>query len=70
MGSEMCIRDRTEDEAVERARDVGVLLGGLRPGVLRAATHLDVSDEDIEVAVAVLPDALGAATRTGAPEAR
>ena len=60
----------TEDEAVERARDVGVLLGGLRPGVLRAATHLDVSDEDIEVAVAVLPDALGAATRTGAPGAR
>jgi threonine aldolase len=60
----------TEDEAVERARAAGVLLGGLRPGVLRGATHLDVSDDDVELAVAVLPEALGAATRTGAPGAR
>jgi threonine aldolase len=60
----------TEDEAVERARDAGVLVGHLRPGILRAATHMDVADEDIDVAIAVLPNALGAATRTAAPEAR
>jgi threonine aldolase len=60
----------TEDEAVERARDAGVLLGGLRPGVLRAAAHMDVSDEDVGRAIEVLPAALGAATRTAAPRAR
>jgi threonine aldolase len=60
----------TEPEAVRRAREAGVLLGDLRPGVLRAATHMDVSDEDVERAIEVLPDALGAATRTGAPGAR
>jgi threonine aldolase len=43
----------------ERARGHGVLLGDLRPGWLRAVTHLDVSDEDIEQAIEVLPEALG-----------
>jgi threonine aldolase len=54
----------TEAEAIARAREHGVLLGDLRPGVLRAATHLDVSDEDVERAIELIPQALGA--RTGA----
>jgi threonine aldolase len=53
-----------EEEAVERAREHGVLLGHLRPGILRAATHMDVSDGDVERAVELIPQALGA--RTGA----
>jgi threonine aldolase len=47
----------TETEAIERARRHGVLLGDLRPGYLRAATHLDVSDEDVERAIEAIPQA-------------
>ncbi|HKP19560.1 MAG TPA: GntG family PLP-dependent aldolase [Gaiellaceae bacterium] len=49
------------DAAEARARigEHGVLLGLLRPGVLRAATHLGVSDEDIDSAIEVIPRALG-----------
>jgi threonine aldolase len=54
----------TEAEAVASARDHGVLLGDLRPGILRAATHLDVSDEDIDRAIGLIPAALG--VRAGA----
>jgi len=43
----------------ERARSRGILLGDLRPGWLRAVVHLDISDDDIEQAIEVLPDALG-----------
>jgi hypothetical protein len=32
----------------------------LRPGVLRLATYLGVTDEDVERAVAAIPRALGA----------
>jgi threonine aldolase len=46
-------------EAEARAREHGVLLGDLRPGWLRAVTHLDISDDDIEQAIEVLPEALG-----------
>ncbi len=53
-----------EEEALARLRGRGVLLANLRPGVLRAATHLDVSDEDVERALELVPAALGA--RTGA----
>jgi hypothetical protein len=35
----------------------------LRPGVLRAATHLDVTDEDVEQAIELIPRALGALVR-------
>ncbi len=56
----------TEDDAVARAREQGVLLGHLRPGILRAATHLDVSDDDIDRAIELLPQALTEA----APAAR
>jgi len=47
----------------------GVLVSDLRPGVMRAVTHLDVSDEDIDQALEIIPEALGA-TRTAAPRAR
>src|SRR5205823_8135221 len=39
-----------EPEAEERLAAHGVLLGHMRPGILRAATHLDISDEDIDQA--------------------
>jgi threonine aldolase len=35
----------------ERLRERGVGVGGLRPGWLRAVTHLDVGDEDIDQAI-------------------
>jgi threonine aldolase len=46
-------------EAKERIAEHGVRVGLLRPGVLRVATHLDVTDEDVERAVEVIPRALG-----------
>jgi hypothetical protein len=46
-----------------------VLVSNLRPGVLRAMTHLDVSDTDIDRALELMPEALGA-IRTAAPRAR
>ena len=42
----------------ERARRHGVLLGDLRPGMLRAVTHLGITDDDVEQAIALLPEAL------------
>jgi threonine aldolase len=47
-------------EALRRlaAEDVG-LSATIHPGVLRAVTHLDVSDEDVEQAIAKIPKALG-----------
>jgi threonine aldolase len=48
-----------EDEAVRLVGEQGVLLSRTRPGVLRAVTHLDLDDEDIERALAAVPRALG-----------
>jgi threonine aldolase len=42
----------------ERLADSGVLVGGLRPGWLRAVTHLDVSDEDVERAIERMQEVL------------
>ena len=53
----------------ERLRERGILLSNLRPGVLRAVTHLGVSDDDIDQAIEIIPDALGV-TRTAAPGVR
>jgi threonine aldolase len=50
-------------EARERLRAAGVLVGALRPGVLRAATHLDIGDDEIDRAVELIPRALGALVR-------
>jgi threonine aldolase len=47
-------------DALARIREHGVLLSQTRPGVLRAVTHLDVSDEDVDVALDAVPRALGA----------
>jgi threonine aldolase len=46
-------------EAVARIADAGVLVSGLRPGVLRAVVALGIEDEHIERAVAAIPRALG-----------
>jgi threonine aldolase len=40
--------------------DAGVLVSGLRPGVLRAATYLGVEDADVRQAVELIPPALAA----------
>ena len=49
----------SEPEAEKRLEEHGVLLGHLRPGILRAVTHMDVSDEDIDAAIERIPTALG-----------
>jgi threonine aldolase len=53
------------DEAVARARAAGVLMSfASRRDVLRAVTHLDVSAEDVERAVELIPGALTGARQT------
>jgi threonine aldolase len=52
--------------ALERLEREGVLLDGLRPGFLRAVTHLDVSDDDVEQAIEAIPAALEADRRVRA----
>jgi threonine aldolase len=44
--------------SIERLRERGVLLDGLRPGYLRAVTHLDITDDDVEEAIEVIPEVL------------
>ena len=56
-----------EPEAEERLKAHGVLLGHMRPGILRAATHLDISDDDIDRAIEAIPAAL---TRTAVLQER
>jgi threonine aldolase len=46
-------------EAQGRIAEHGVRVGLLRPGVLRVATHLGVSDEDVDRAIELIPGALG-----------
>ncbi|HEX3807714.1 MAG TPA: GntG family PLP-dependent aldolase [Gaiellaceae bacterium] len=48
-----------EDEALARVREQGVLLSRTRPRVLRAVTHLDLTDDDVEHAISAVPQALG-----------
>jgi threonine aldolase len=48
------------DEALARLRDAGVGLSStIHPTVVRAVTHLDVTDEDVERACELVPRALG-----------
>ena len=47
-----------ELDALARLRDAGVLLSPTRPGILRAVTHLDLSDDDVERALELVPQAL------------
>jgi threonine aldolase len=54
--------------AIDRMKDQGVLVSTtVHPTVVRAVTHLDISDEDIETAIAAIPQAL---IRTAALRAR
>jgi threonine aldolase len=54
----------TKPEALERLKQAGVGLSGtVHPTRLRAVTHLDVSDEDIERAIELIPRALGVLVR-------
>jgi threonine aldolase len=49
------------DEALASLRDAGVGLSStIRPTVLRAVTHLDLGDDDIDRAIELVPRALGA----------
>jgi threonine aldolase len=52
-----------EHDALARIRDEGVLLSQTRPGVIRAVTHLDIDDDDIEQAIERVPRALGVLAR-------
>jgi threonine aldolase len=49
-----------EHDALERLRAHGVALSQTKPGVLRAVTHLDLTDDDVEHARSAVPAALGA----------
>ena len=52
------------DDALARLREAGIGLSStIHPTVLRAVTHLDVSDGDVERACALVPAALGALVR-------
>jgi threonine aldolase len=51
----------SEEDALDRLRDEGVLLSRTKPGVLRAVTSLETDDDDVEHALAAVPRALGLA---------
>ena len=54
------------DEALARLREAGVGLSStIHPTVLRAVTHLGISDEDAERAAEIVPRALGSALPVG-----
>jgi threonine aldolase len=48
-----------EPRLIERLLEHGVGVGDLRPGWLRAVTHLDVGDEEIEQAIERMQEVLG-----------
>ena len=51
-------------EAIARLAEAGVGLSGtVKPGVLRAVTHLDIDDDDVDRAIELVPRALGALAR-------
>jgi threonine aldolase len=50
-------------EAKRRLAEAGVLAGVLRPGVLRLATYLGITDDDVDRAVEAIPRALGSLVR-------
>jgi threonine aldolase len=54
----------TREEAIARMKDEGVLLSTtVWPTKLRAVTHLDVGDDDIDAAIDAIPRALGVLAR-------
>jgi threonine aldolase len=46
-------------DAQARIAEQGVRVGRLRPGVLRVATHMGVTDEDVDRAIEFIPRGLG-----------
>jgi threonine aldolase len=50
----------TEEEALARIREQGLLLSQTRPGVLRAVTSLEIDDDAVEQALTAIPRALEA----------
>ena len=50
----------TGAEAKQLLKGEGILVSDLRPGVLRIATYLGITDEDVDAAVERMPAALGA----------
>jgi threonine aldolase len=59
--------EHSSRDALALLADAGVLLSGtVRPTVIRALTHLDIEDADIDRAIEIVPRALGAGTRTSA----
>jgi threonine aldolase len=51
-------------QGIARLAEAGVGLSGtVKPGVLRAVTHLDVDDDDVDRALELVPRALGALAR-------
>jgi len=51
-------------ESIERVKDHGVLVSTtVHPTIIRAVTHLDISDDDVEQAIEAIPAALGALSR-------
>jgi threonine aldolase len=53
----------TPRDAVARVAEVGVGLSPTGPGRLRAVTHLDIGDDDVERALDLVPRALGVLAR-------
>ncbi len=50
--------------SIERVKDHGVLVSTtVHPTIIRAVTHLDISDDDVEQAIEAIPAALGALSR-------
>jgi threonine aldolase len=47
-------------DGIERLQRQGVLVSDLRPGFMRAVTHLGVTDDDIDRAIELIPRALAA----------
>jgi threonine aldolase len=47
-----------EHDALTRLRDGGVLLSPTKPGILRAVTSLEITDEDVEEALRAAPRAI------------
>jgi threonine aldolase len=54
------VRDVEDDEYVARARAEGVLVGLMGPGRVRAVTHLDVGEQDVDAAAEILARLAGA----------
>jgi len=55
------VRPLSAQEAMARLASEGIGLSAtIHPGVLRAVTHLDVTDDDIDAALDAIPRALGA----------